>query len=141
MLVIATRPNKRGKAKYSGLCRNCGNVFYSDSLSSSLCSYECRPLAEKSSSWKGGRAKTVDGYIQVYAPNHPRAGRRNSYVREHIIVMEKHLGRFLKKGENVHHKNGIRDDNRIANLELWVSYQPSGQRVKDLIAFVSKTYK
>ena len=54
---------------------------------------------------------------------------------EHRVVMEQHLGRPLLPHENVHHKNGIRDDNRIENLELWSTSQPYGQRVEDKIAW------
>lgn len=56
---------------------------------------------------------------------------RGKYKFEHRIVMERQLGRDLYAHENVHHKNGVRADNRLENLELWSRSQPSGQRVLD----------
>lgn len=73
----------------------------------------------------------------VFAKGHPRAS-KNNYVFEHIIVMEKQLGRLLEKDENVHHINGVKDDNSIENLELWVKPQPSGIRVDDAILWAKK---
>ena len=70
----------------------------------------------ESRGWKGGRHKRL-GYILVYSPNHPHKN-ATGYVREHRLIMEKHLSRFLKPEEKVHHINGIKDDNRIENLML-----------------------
>lgn len=65
--------------------------------------------------WKGGK-KMCLGYVLVLVPDHPHS--IGGYVREHRLVMEKHLSRLLKRREVVHHKNGVKTDNRIENLEL-----------------------
>jgi len=60
--------------------------------------------------------KIIGQYRQVSCPEHPRA--TNGHVYEHVLIAERQLGRYLKKGEHVHHKNGNRADNRLANLQV-----------------------
>lgn len=74
-----------------------------------------------------------DGYLSLVTSD----GR---HMLGHRYVMERVLGRQLNPWENVHHKNGIRGDNRSENLELWVVPQPKGQRPEDLAEWVVYNY-
>ncbi len=114
-----------------------GEVIVSDSTK-----YKKRPIRKeylsqvkqkKNSSGRGCLRK--DGYVSIQRKeliNHPNAT-RGGRMMEHIYIMTQHLGRPLNKNETVHHKNGIRNDNRIENLELWTMNQIPGQRVDDTI--------
>lgn len=69
-------------------------------------------IGKDSFSYKGGRNTSIAGYIRILIPG------TGSYKLEHRLIMEKYLGRKLKREEQVHHINGIKNDNRIKNLEL-----------------------
>jgi len=100
-------------------CIDCGKIISRYKL-------RCKSCAGKGSlnhNWKGGKLKRR-GYVYIKCPHHPRSNNWGFILETHL-VMEKKIGRFLKyysKGnannEVVHHKNGIKDDNRIENLEL-----------------------
>lgn len=91
-----------------------------------------RQTGSGNASWKGGMVYHKKGYIMIRTPG-------RNYVFEHVLVMENFLGRELIKGENVHHLNGVRDDNRLENLELWTRPQPTGIRAKDAVAWAQET--
>lgn len=82
-----------------------------------------------------GSGSLSHGYRVLRRPGHPYARAKKGAVGEHILVMCEFLGRPLHEKETIHHKNGIRDDNRIENLELWDKKHPPGQRVEDKIKF------
>lgn len=76
-------------------------------------------FGDKAARWKGGRREKEGQYVKVYMPDHPRANQGT--VFEHVLVMEKHLGRYLNPGEVVHHIDGNKSNNAIENLELKAS--------------------
>jgi len=79
--------------------------------------------------WSGGRIIDKNGYVLIYCRNHRRARKpRCIYVLEHILVMEKVLGRALEDGEVVHHRNKDRQDNRPENLSV---YSCNGKHLHD----------
>lgn len=115
-------------------CPICGKEVerrLSDVRENIYCSRDCANAAHRGVGRpkpKPGDTRPVrDGYVQEY--------RVGGWEQQHRIVMEGILGRALLPGENVHHINGVRKDNRPENLELWVTSQPSGQRPADLVAW------
>lgn len=86
----------------------------------------CRPNSgsfkkgQRPAHFKGRRYDGL-GYVIVHTPDHPHAA-KNKTMKEHRLVMETHLGRYLLPEEVVHHKNGIKDDNRLENLVLFSNH-------------------
>jgi len=109
-------------------CRNCGIKFHTTPSRikngrGKHCSRQCfkETLLKENhganhGSWKGGTFIS-SGYKFIWNPQHPYAN-NIGYVREHRLVMEKHLGRYLTNNEIVHHKNHDRLDNNLDNLMI-----------------------
>lgn len=85
-------------------------------IASGLRSHYRGRLSSEHPSWKGGIVK-AGGYVLVRMPDHPHA-MMHGYVKRSHLVAEQKYGRWPAEGENVHHLNGIKDDDRPENLEL-----------------------
>lgn len=82
------------------------------------------------SEFGGHIKKRSDGYNTVYCPQHPKCT-KDGYVMEHVLIMEKHIGRHLEKDEVVHHINHIRNDNRLENLQLMTFKEHASLHMKE----------
>lgn len=118
------------------LCHTCGMVKkwneIKDKVRESIC---LRNSMENSPSWKGGRIKNAGGYALVKLPqNSPYFPMVNKerYILEHRLIIAQKLGRCLLKSEQVHHLNGIRDDNRPENLQL---ISPTNHTIKGKLCY------
>jgi hypothetical protein len=82
-----------------------------------------------------GRWVDPKGYVFIRCPDpdHPNAKSKPGWIAEHVWVMSQLLGRPLRRGESVHHRNNIKHDNRPDNLQLWHTHQPRGASVEDTV--------
>jgi hypothetical protein len=130
-LIKSTNSNGKGFSAIC-ICDNCGKEFKRKSSKVSpfkfnYCCHKCKnqghsmELSGVNCHWfNGGKTISGGGYVYISLPDHPYKEVRG-YVCEHRIVMEKHLDRYLKPDEVIHHINGNKMDNRIENLRLFSS--------------------
>ena len=150
--------SKSGKYLYPGSrCKECNSLYRRSRrevappcshpecslpiVAKALCGMHYQRLKKDGELGGGGKVRSGkgwlnrDGYREVFVKAEGPNETRGRYISQHRHVMEQKLGRRLLPTETVHHVNGDRQDNRIENLELWSSFQPTGQRVLDKVAW------
>ncbi len=135
--------SKLAARKRKDFCIICEKQIQFTTSKKKYCSKECLSIGRESTALVpiGTVIKVYSGYLKQkvnlnYFGNHKRG-----WIYQHRYIMEQHLGRPLTDYENVHHKNGDKTDNRLENLELWSTAQPSGQRIEDKIAHAKEILK
>jgi len=109
------------RPKVKKICLTCGRKFpvwqsRIDIGKGKFCSPSCGKKGKFNHRWKGG-IKKASGYVYIKNEKHPFATKKG-YIKKSRLVMERFLNRYLNKNEIVHHKNNIRNDDRLENLEL-----------------------
>lgn len=128
---------KPGRNHPTGTCPQCGKTFQArDYRPRTFCSSKCWGLSRRRPpKWTTfvkvdlekvlTRLRRKGQYVAVYLPQHPVAT-RNGEILVHRLVVEQHIGRYLDRSEMVHHRNAVKDDNRIENLQIVVHALPGG---------------
>ena len=145
------------------ICSRCSKEFVTTSSRKRFCSIKCRHEDKKEyqrkyrferyriknglpldtprlTKPKGSGYIDNSGYKIIYNMTHPNS-MKSGKILEHVLIMSNHLSRAIRKDESIHHKNGIRHDNRIENLELRCSHHGRGQTVEDIIEWAKEAFK
>lgn len=142
-------PNKGKRLSewVDGHCETCGDPVsrrVTDTRDHTFCSRDCYHLSEYASRLRAGRRpgatvgatrENAYGYTIEFVGRGDPSADKHGWCLQHRLVMSRVLGRRLLTHENVHHLNGVKTDNSPDNLELWVTSQPRGQRVRDKVAW------
>jgi uncharacterized protein (DUF1330 family) len=104
----------------TGQHRSSKTEFKKGRISWSKIHPELMPSGKNNHNWKGGKVVITNGYIEILNRKHPFCN-QHGYVREHRLIVEKHIGRYLTPKEVVHHINGDKHNNCLDNLMAFSS--------------------